>query len=173
MKKLLFNVVSVLILSICVLSCSRKDDDDDVTPITKEEIVGEWTISESPVINVKVAGEDNKQYQKKAIDTLEYLFKQGDKYTFKEDGSCKVTRGASEASHPNTYTISTSYLTFDGYISFQTNKSANLALTAGDAEIRTIVKKEMEKKGEYDANAIASALKAVSGTVKLVFVKGK
>jgi hypothetical protein len=167
MKRLLFNVVSVLILSICVLSCSKKDD--DVIPITKEEIIAEWTI-ESSSVAVKVVGEDNKQYQDKVIDTLNYLFKKDDKYNFDNNSVCTIIR---ENSRILSYKVEGGYLIFEGYIKFQTNlSSANkFILTAGNTEIREIVKKEMEKKGEYNAEAISSALKTVTGTVKLVFTK--
>jgi hypothetical protein len=47
MRKLLLNVVSVLVLSTCVSSCSKDNDggDGNVTPITEEEAPGLWVIS--------------------------------------------------------------------------------------------------------------------------------
>jgi hypothetical protein len=167
MKRLLFNVVSVLILSICVLSCSKKDD-DDVIPITKEEIIAEWTISESPVISVILKGDDDKQ--KKVNDTLKYLFQKDDKYSFK-GSSCEVTRGNSIAPYPTTYKVEGGYLILDGYIKFQTNVSdGKLILTSGVDEIRGIVEKELIKHG-YAEEVRTSILKFVSGTLKLVLTK--
>jgi hypothetical protein len=173
MKKLLVNAVGILLLGICVSSCSKKDD--DVTPLTKEEIANEsvWTISGSPEFNVVFSVSGYDEEAKKVSDTLKYLFKTGDKYLFDADWSCKVTRGASTAPYPKVYTIDGNYLIFDGYIKFRTNVSANkLTLTAGTDEIRLIVRKELLKTGEYKESLIDNTLlKVVTGNARLVFNK--
>ncbi|MDR1170412.1 MAG: hypothetical protein LBK97_06225 [Prevotellaceae bacterium] len=174
MKELLFNAVGILLISICLSSCSKKDD-DDVTPITKEEIAndsGEWAISGTPEFIVTFSG--YAEDAKKVSDTLKYLFRAGDKYTFNKDLSCTVTRNGSTAPRPKTYSIEGNYLVLDGYIKFQTNVSANqLTLTQGTDEIRAIVKKELEKKPEEYPGEHDDMLKIVTGNSTMVLKRGK
>jgi hypothetical protein len=153
-----------------MLSCSKKDD--PVTHITKQDIIGEWTISETPAIKPVIAGESNKQYEQRIKDTLELLFKVNDKYLFNEDGSCTVTRDNSTRTMTYAVDDKSGYLTFKGYIKFVTNVSSNkLVLTAGTDEIRGIVKEELKKLTEYDDSTITSILKTVSGDARLVLTK--
>jgi hypothetical protein len=170
MKKFLLNVVGVLILSICVLSCSKNKDKEDIIPASKEDIVGQWIISEPPLIEIAIMG--SGEYQKKINDTLTYLFKKNDKYLFKANDSCKVTRNRT-VDHPNRYKIEGGSIVFDGYIKFQTNISDDkLTLTAGDAEIQGIVKKRLpDIFKEIDESTMNILIKAASGKLKLVLIK--
>jgi hypothetical protein len=154
-----------------VLSCSKKDDNNS---INEEDIVAKWTISERPVFSVTISSSSEyKQYEQKIVDTLTYLFHENDQYDLKEDGKCVVTRNGNPAPYPESYRIDGNYLIFDNYIKFQTNESANkLTLTAGDNEIKEIVKVELKKpKYGYNDDTINSILKFVSGNVKLVLTK--
>jgi hypothetical protein len=172
MKKMLLNGIGVLILSACVLSCSKKEEDKD-SPITKQEIGGQWTISEDPVIDVVInAGADGATYQRQVNEKLEYLFHKGDKYLFGAD-SCKVTRGNSIAPYPETYRIEDKHIVLDGYIRFLTDwAGGKLTLRAGNAEIREIIKVELAKpEYGYDSETITAILNFVQGEVRLVFVK--
>jgi hypothetical protein len=171
MMKNLLNVFGILILSMCALSCSK--DNDDVTPVTKEEIVRAWTMSEA-AINIPVpsgiSGDNQTKFQKFS-DTLRYLFKTGDKYLFKEGTSCEVSRNNKTAQHPNTYAVNGDYLTFDGYIKFRTNlSSGKLILTAGNDEIRGIANVELPKQG-FSKEQIDTILKFISGELKLILIK--
>jgi hypothetical protein len=188
MKKLLFSTIGILILSMCVLSCSKKEEEEEVTPILPDEILTvsgfgsdtvsgskkelAWVISEEPDINIRIPG-DYASEGDKVSDTLKLLFRQGDKYTFEADGSCKIRRGSSTAPRPKNYTLKDGYLEFEGYIKFKTDVSENkktLTLKAGDAEIRGIIEKELPKQGIKD-DAIKSILKFITGNAKLVLEK--
>ncbi|MDR1887403.1 MAG: hypothetical protein LBQ70_05750 [Prevotellaceae bacterium] len=170
MRKLVFNVFSVLAISTCLLSCS-KDDKNQVSPATKADIVGNWSISAEPVIGITITGA--AEQQQKMNDSLKFLFHRGDKYLFNEDLSCTIKRGNSTAPAPKTYAIAGNYLTFDGFIKFSTNLSDDkktLTLTAGDAEIKEMVRVELLKpKYGYDESLINSILNFVKGEVKLSF----
>ncbi|MDR2026198.1 MAG: hypothetical protein LBQ01_01400 [Prevotellaceae bacterium] len=162
MKKL-YNIVSILILSISILSCSKEKE--NIVPVTQQEIIGDWSISEIPEINIVNGGD----YP--VIDTLNQLFKIGDRYHFDSD-SCTITRTSDHKIYKKIYRIESSCITFDGYIKFQTNISGDkLILTAGDAEIKETVKKELRKSGSLNEVMINRILGAVSGSVKLVFKK--
>jgi hypothetical protein len=167
MRKILLNVVSVLILSICVSSC--KKDKDESIPATKTDVAEkQWVISETPIISITITGEDDKQT--KAIEKLKYLFQKDDKYLFKSD-SVEITRGSARAPYPKTYKIDGNHLVFDGYIKFATDISGNkLTLKAGAEEIREIVKVELPKEG-FTTEVINTLLKLATGEVILVLTK--
>jgi hypothetical protein len=170
MKKIVLNVVSVFILSICASSCSK--DKDDIVPVTKKDLVGQWIISEAPVISVTFTAGD-AVYQQKANEKLSYLFHKDDKYLFNDDLSCIITRGNSIAPYPETFNVEGGYVILDGYIKLATNLSGNkLTLKASNNEIREIIKVEL-KKPEYgfDADIIDTILKFVTGNVQLVLTK--
>ncbi|MDR1593410.1 MAG: hypothetical protein LBS43_02840 [Prevotellaceae bacterium] len=173
MRKIVLNVISVLILSICVSSCS-KNDKDESTPATQKDVAGEWVMSVDPVISITInAGSQGAEYQQKAKEQLQYLFQKGDKYLFKNDLSVEITRGSSIAPYPTSYKIDGSHLTFDGYIKFISSISSDkLTLKAGDAEIRDIIKVELVKeKYGFDAETINSILNFVTGDVNLTFTR--
>ncbi|MDR1897807.1 MAG: hypothetical protein LBR10_13565 [Prevotellaceae bacterium] len=162
MKKLLSIIV---ILSICLTSCS---DDKEELSIKKEEIVGAWTMSADPVLNIKVP---NAEYQKKADDMLKELFQKGDRYQFNDNLSCSITRGSSTLPIPSKYRLDKNYIIFDDYIKLSPKLSDNkLTLTARDVEIREIVKQELKKAG-YPDNIIDSMLPSINGNVTLVLDK--
>jgi hypothetical protein len=158
-------------LSFCISSCSKKDD--VVIPLIKEDIVGNWTISESPVISVVIGGHAFES--QKVSDTLEYLFKSSDKYNFNADLSCTVNRGSTTAPYPKTYKVENGYLIFDGYIKFLTNVSSDnkkLTLTAGMEEVREIVRQQVNWADlDIAESDISSALRTVTGSLRLVFDK--
>lgn len=165
MRKL-FNVVGILILSMCVLSCS-KDEDPPLVPITAEEVIGLWVIQEKPEISISIVGNSDKAQE--VVSELGVLFQKGDKYRFNDDLTCSITRGNSTAG-PSTYKIDGGHLVFDGYIKFLTDESGDmLTLTAGNDEIREIVKEKV--KDEYQGEALDIVLSAVKGSIKIVLQK--
>jgi hypothetical protein len=171
-KKLLVSVLSAFMLSLCISSCS-KDDDDEVkkVPVTEEEAEGDWTISGNPGISVTIPSPGDGEAGK-IIDTLKFMFREGDKYKLNDDGSCIVTRDGHTAPKPKTYKIEGEYLIFEGYIKFLTDKSSDgktLTLTAGATEIQSIVRKELEPKKEEFGEVFDIIIKAVKGEIKLVF----
>ncbi|MDR2382727.1 MAG: hypothetical protein LBD76_02455 [Prevotellaceae bacterium] len=175
MKKLLFNVVSVLILSICVSSCSKKDD---VNPASKEDVAGiVWTISSVTEGINNPSGLDAEQQAQftKFKNELKRVFQQGDKYSFAEDSSCSVSRGGVIADRPTSYAVSGGYLIFDGFIKFKTNLSGDkLTLTAADAEIREIAATELKNEiYGFDQDTIDTILKFLSGKLELILTQTK
>jgi hypothetical protein len=167
MRKLL-NAAGILILSMCVLSCSKDEEPEaPLVPISKEEAVGGWIIQENPVIEIAIVSQEEKA--KDLVSQLKTFFQKGDKYLFNDDLTCSITRGTSKAG-PETYKIEGSYLIFDNYIKFLTDKSdTQLSLTAGDTEIKDIVREKL--KDEYEDPALTLILKAVSGKIKIVLEK--
>jgi hypothetical protein len=164
----LFSVISVLILSICVLSCSKdKDKEEELTPIAKEELESKaWSISEA-VISITISLKPSAASAAEA--ELNKMFKKDDKYLF-NGGTCQITRTGSNP-YSLSYKIEGGYLIFEGNIKFKTDVSEDeqtLTLTANDAEIKevNIVKeKVIAEAGEEYASM---ALNAIKGNMKLV-----
>ncbi|MDR1583374.1 MAG: hypothetical protein LBS55_08990 [Prevotellaceae bacterium] len=190
MKKLFFSVVcilSVVILSTCVLSCSKDDDGDKTTvlppdpeegkrePIKEKEIITQWVICEDPSITIIINSPNDKvkNEQEKVKNKLAGLFKKGDKYLFEEGDSCKITRGSTTVKNPNRYKIEGEHLVLDGYIKFLTNSRANdtLTLTANTDEVRGIVREQLKDNETYKAILETDILPMVEGRVRLVLYK--
>ncbi|MDR0384898.1 MAG: hypothetical protein LBH60_02330 [Prevotellaceae bacterium] len=175
MKKLFLNVVGILSLSICLLSCSKEEDNKVLTPITNAEIKKQWVISEKPVVNItlRVEQEGTKELLKQLNDTLSKCFREGDKYQFEDSGKCKVTRNKSTAPYPKTYEVKDKHLILDipnGEIKFLTDFSGSkLTLKASTDEIRELVKPELEKR--FEATLVPSILNFFGGEIQLVLTE--
>ena len=85
MNRLLSNVMSVLLLSICLLSCSKKDD--NVVSVSQKDAVGTWTISTVVDAINKPSGMTSEQSAKfeEFKTKLNRVFQQRDEYRFNDN----------------------------------------------------------------------------------------
>jgi uncharacterized UBP type Zn finger protein len=170
--------ILVMALSLGFISCGEKDDDPEQDPTPnvgqEQEKVKEatWTISTAPTVSITMPAAAAEKQQLE--DKLKDYFQKGDQYDFQAD-SCVIKRGGSV--RRLLYSISNNQIIFDGYIKFNgwiglKTETETLLLSAGVAECKDILKKQMENAEKYSADEIDMALKVLTAAdIRLVFTK--
>ena len=173
MNRLLSNVMCVLLLSTCLLSCSKEDD--NVVSVSQKDVAGTWTISTVVDAINKPSGMTSEQSAKfeEFKTELKRVFQQGDEYRFNDNSSCSVTRNGKTAQRPARYEVKDGFIIFDGYIKFKTNLAGDkLNLTAGSAEIREIATVELVKpEYGFDSATVEAICKFLNGNLELGLTK--